>query len=80
MWGSFEVIWIAVLVFDLTLSMRRELRIRVVHEPNRLGAELLRQAYELVLPVTSRPLRRSVEEKEVIPGRQQQHKTPGSRA
>lgn len=38
----------------LGLSMRRKLRIRASFEPNRLGTEYLHQAYELVVPVSSR--------------------------
>ena len=42
----------------LTWIMRRTLRIRIAFEPNRLGAELMRDAYEWVVPVSRRSIQR----------------------
>lgn len=41
----------------LLVAMRRKLRIQVAFEPNRLGREHLRQAYELLVPSNRRTIR-----------------------
>ena len=45
-------------------AMARKLRIRMTFEPSRLGRQHLEKAYEAVVPVVKRALRRPSEEDE----------------
>ena len=49
--------WTCIQLWDnVSVIMRRELKIRVAFEPARMGAEHLHQAYELIVPVQQRRL------------------------
>jgi hypothetical protein len=49
--------WTCIQPWDnVSVIMRRELKIRVAFEPVRMGAEHLHQAYELIVPVQQRRL------------------------